>query len=420
MQNEKKREGFFLLVFVISAVLLFALPWLYERNAESINGALLSMAKLQLKLYIPFSEEAARAHAKLESLHAGALSWALITKILAYCGTWVRFPLAGLLCLLGIASIFMGKTSSLVRKFNMESLLQNNAESFACLRPIVGRGKYLLSAKSYDQGLWCMAQSPLQFAIVQELLTNSEGNALEAQDVLVNGLANHDSAAFGKAVFESEKAATALEAQLGNARQEFAELSPCKKVLIASFMAYADGNKQGCLDVLDAVATHYNEKNDSAFCPLFKQESFLQKVTFLHERHVGILQDSLVQKHIHYELPFFMALLTRARKKGVLASSQFIWLRPLDRPLWYALHQCGGHTAWAEALAPWAHYMAEEKAQKTLTTPHISRGVSALHKALDNQGWLINSDPSRTYAEAEEEYEEYSAYDDYALQQEQF
>ncbi len=50
-----------------------------------------------------------------------------------------------------------------------------------------------------------------------------------------------------------------------------------------------------------------------------------------------------------------MGLLIYAKRKGVLASSQFIWLRPYDRTLWYALNQIGGKATWAEAAGPWAH-----------------------------------------------------------------
>jgi hypothetical protein len=85
-----------------------------------------------------------------------------------------------------------------------------------------------------------------------------------------------------------------------------------------------------------------------------------------------------------------MALLTRARKKGVLASSQFLWLRPLDRPLWYALNQCGGRAAWAEGFAAWAQYAAEKKAGKALSEPHLSQAVTALREALSAQGWLTD------------------------------
>lgn len=83
-----------------------------------------------------------------------------------------------------------------------------------------------------------------------------------------------------------------------------------------------------------------------------------------------------------------MALLYRARQKGVLATSQFLWLRPLDRPLWYALNQCGGRVAWAEGFAAWAHYQAEEKAGKALSEPHVALAVASLREALAAQGWL--------------------------------
>ena len=83
-----------------------------------------------------------------------------------------------------------------------------------------------------------------------------------------------------------------------------------------------------------------------------------------------------------------MALLGEARKKGVLATSQFIWLRPMDRPLWYALSQCGGRAAWAEGLAAWSHFQAEEHAGKTLSAPHLKAAVESLKNSLDAQGWL--------------------------------
>ena len=124
-----------------------------------------------------------------------------------------------------------------------------------------------------------------------------------------------------------------------------------------------------------------------------------------------------------------MAWLTLARRKGVLASSQFLWLRPLDRPLWYALNQCGGRAAWAEGFAAWAHYAAEERAGKTLFEPHLDHAVSRLRDNLAAQGWLsdmprlfessgLNLDDSMTFAPAEVLLEEYDANEDDSLKNE--
>ena len=101
-----------------------------------------------------------------------------------------------------------------------------------------------------------------------------------------------------------------------------------------------------------------------------------------------MLSEKCLTIHAAYELPWFMALLCRARQKGVLGTSQFLWLRPLDRPLWYALNQCGGRAAWAEAFAAWAHYQAEEKVGMLLMEPHVQPAVASLRQSLAAQGWL--------------------------------
>ncbi len=63
----------------------------------------------------------------------------------------------------------MGRVGVLSGRFNMESLLKNNAESFPCLRPRgCGRGKYLLLA-----GIPTMAdrgkspETPVQFGTLE-------------------------------------------------------------------------------------------------------------------------------------------------------------------------------------------------------------------------------------------------------------
>ena len=69
-----------------------------------------------------------------------------------------------------------------VRKFGMKTLLENNAEVFPCLTPVVGRGDYLLSRTSYDSGPWMLARSPLQFAAAHSILTDAQG--LKLKEVL--------------------------------------------------------------------------------------------------------------------------------------------------------------------------------------------------------------------------------------------
>ena len=378
-------------LFLWCAFLVFVfvlLPALYVVYADDVNRPLLALAEAQIQVFAPFFEEAQTAWARIADADPASLSWENRWKVLRYTGSWIRWPFALLLVLFGVAAIFMGRVGGLVRRFNMESLLKNNAESFPCLRPVVGRGKYLLSPESYDSGLWKVARTPAQFALEHGLLLDEQGKPFSPEQALKNGLPSTELPAWGNARLDGEKALRVLTEQLGKPFEGYEGLSPCRRALAVAFLAYADGDKKDCVALLDAVSLSYREETGQASCPLLEDDDFSRKLKKQWESHSSVLNEKCLSIHAAYELPWFMALLYRARQKGVLASSQFLWLRPLDRPLWYALNQCGGRAAWAEGFAPWAHYTAEEKERKTLTKPHVAPAVASIREALSAQGWL--------------------------------
>ena len=386
--------AFLILVFVV-------LPALYIAHADSVNRPLLALAKAQIQVFTPFFDEAQTAWTRIAEADPASLSWETMQKVLHYTGSWIRWPFALLLVLFGVAAIFMGRVGGLVRRFNMESLLRNNAESFPCLRPVVGRGKYLLSPESYDAGPWKVARTPVQFALENGLLLDDAGRAIKPEQALLkNGMASMSRPAWGNVRLDEQKTLAVLKKQLGKRFKGHKSLSPCRRALAAALLAYAEGDKKACLAILDAISTSYLEDKGQPSCPLLTSRGFVNKLNW--KKHKKRLSESCLTRHSAYELPWFMALLNRARQKGVLAASQFLWLRPLDRPLWYALNQCGGRVAWAEGFAAWAHYQAEEKAGKALSEPHVTLAVASLREALAAQGWLKDT-PAPPQAESAQE-----------------
>ena len=250
-------------------------------------------------------------------------------------------------------SLLLGRTGNLRRRFNMESLLANNAEVFPCLAPVVGRGKTLLAPESYDQGIWRIARSPLQLAVENGLLLDGEGKPFTEDQILRRGLGYAGAPAYGRAQLDKEKAAEVLRAQLGKAFAGFGALNAERKAMASAFLAYASGDKKDCLSILDELSVSYTETEAGVpACPVLETSGFKKQVTRLWNKNKKLLfSDPLLKRHTSYEQVWFMALLTCARRKGVLATSQFLFLRPLDRPLWYALNQCGGRASWAEAVA---------------------------------------------------------------------
>lgn len=66
-----------------------------------------------------------------------------------------------------------------------------------------------------------------------------------------------------------------------------------------------------------------------------------------------------------------------------LAPSQFLWLKPLDRSLWYALHQNGRRAYMVEGAGPVSHYFYERIGRRPLSTPKVENAIEGLEKYLN-------------------------------------
>ncbi len=377
-------------MFVLVAAVFIAVmvvPAVYAMYAGKINGPLLELAKKELWMFSGL-DEPGQAFAMLSRVDPAELDWATMDKILTYAGSWLRWPLLLVLgALIGI-SFFFGSVEKLKRKLDMEKLLSENSRNFPCLLPIVGKGKYLLSAESYDKGPWRIARTPIQFALAHGILNGPNGFPCTMEEALENGMPSKDKPAFGQCVFREEEAMKAMQKQLGEPFVDLAGLSPVRKALATAFMLYALGQKHECIAILDDASASYSETGGKPQCPILENGDFSAVLDNALLAWIQFSSRKTVARHLSFQLPLMMALLGEARKKGVLATSQFIWLRPMDRPLWYALSQCGGRAAWAEGLAAWSHFQAEEHAGKTLSAPHLKAAVESLKNSLDAQGWL--------------------------------
>ncbi len=390
MNNYDGRDGQMFVMVALVLIVVFVVPAVYAMYAGKINSPLLAFARLELWPETLWSGEATIARDRLAQIDPAELDWSQIERILDYAGRWLRWPCLGILLFAFIMVCKRGIVANMTQKYSMEKLLEHNAKNFPCLKPIVGKGKYLLSPESYDKGLWKIARTPVQFALQNGILRAPNGQSFCLDDALVNGLPSVEKPAFGKCGFNEDEARSALKRQLGAVYSGFDMLSPARKTIGCAFMLYGTGRKKDCITLLDEVSNSYSEKDGKPDCPVFGKEDFLKKLAEMKDHFEEFCRRSHIQKHLAFQLPLFMALLTEARKKGVLACSQFLWLRPVDRPLWYTLSQCGGRTAWAESLAAWSHYQAEELEGNMLLEPNIEAGVASLSKSLEAQGWFLD------------------------------
>lgn len=405
MNQERTSDSTVFLLIALALVVFLGLPALYAAKAGSINAFLLDVAKWELRPFWILSEDVEKVLTHLAQTPPEAFTWKQVMAALEYAGSWLRWPLFAMLGGLFYLA-WTGRGKSFTRRFSMETLLENNVRSFPCLAPVVGRGKYLLDPKSFDEGPWMMARSPLQFALEKGLLKDEKEQPFTPDQALRNGLGEADMPAYGRGRFDRDRARAVFREQLGPKFTGVAELPPFRQALAAAFMAYAAGERKEAVAILDEMSLSYTQEPEADTpakegaekdpeprrCTALEDPSFKDRIGDTLARHNNILEEPCLTRHSAYVLPWFMALLTRARKKGVLAGPQFLFTRPIDRPLWYALNQCGGRAAWVEAFASWAHYMAEEKDGKALEKADMADAAYSLEAALDALGWLYRPD----------------------------
>jgi len=97
-------------------------------------------------------------------------------------------------------------------------------------------------------------------------------------------------------------------------------------------------------------------------------------------QNTELVQD-IVQKHA-YMVTVLASLLEAARDDGVVPSAEFLWLKPVDRRLWYMLNCVGRQTPYAEVGGPFAHWKAEKELGRSSLVPMIDEAIKALEIAI--------------------------------------
>jgi hypothetical protein len=88
------------------------------------------------------------------------------------------------------------------------------------------------------------------------------------------------------------------------------------------------------------------------------------------------------RKH-HYTATVLMRLTDWARKEGgVLPCAEFLWLKAVDRPLWYALNNVGRQSFHVEGAGAVAHFRAESTMCGPLTRPRVEKAVDGVVEVL--------------------------------------
>jgi intracellular multiplication protein IcmP len=294
----------------------------------------------------------------MQTANPQSVEWKDLVELTSRVGEYVRYPVAVVLGFLAFYLYKSNVTLKFKRTHSMDTLKTQEQANWPCIIPAVK--KMDLVATDVNKGPWAMGMTPMEFARKHKLLRKEDAlldTPLPGQEMTA-GIRRGDA----KRVFTL---------QLGPYWDGFQTCSPQMQALAAVFMARMHRDREAATLILTTLdKTYVDGKPDySVALPTIKKYENTESV------------QNIIQKHA-YQLTVMAELLKASRDDGVVPSAEFLWLKPIDRRLWYMLNSIGRQTPYSEVGGPFAHWRAEQVMGRRSLTPMIDEAIRALEIAI--------------------------------------
>ncbi len=306
------------------------------------------------------STTVAQLKTMVQQAHSTTMSFGDMAAIGQLVGTYLRIPFAAILLALAFVVYFGNATRIFKATYSMKTLALNEKNNWPQIQPVLGLD---LVHTDIDKGPWAMAMTPVQFCKQNKLIEEyrkprAEGGLRRDADRI-------------EAMLKRGEANKIFAMQLGPKWEGVNRLPPYARALFAAFAARINADSKPAAVLFEQLnrSSTLNALNYTGVDALIKKYENTKIVQKILRSHA-------------YVLTVMSAMLVAARLDGVQATADFLWLKPLDRRLWYVLNTMGRQTPFAESAGPFAHYLAEKEAGRKLVIPMIEGATNALELAL--------------------------------------
>ncbi|KAB2841469.1 MAG: hypothetical protein F9K47_11300 [Burkholderiales bacterium] len=388
--GDKKTSTTTMLIWAV-VVVLFALPMVYVAAARSITKVATVVWQVEAlpalllptgrHWWVDLGEVRNRGlrltgeGLMLMNAQAGRYGGMLLLPLMAYWG-WrlAHSPVKGLR-----------------RRLSARELMRCQAEYWPAARPVLNLD---LLGKDKDHPHFRRALTPQEFAILERIATNVRIAVRDEKSGEDTVLDHVPPEMIGRRVmhllkcdFDEGRAKEVFAAQLGQAWQGIDKCAPALQGVLAAFLAHAHReNKERMIELKRELADGWGRPGPIAQAMLAKYGrcSLLATAAQDHSFTYTVLRRVYGQAK---------------GLSGKLPSSEFLWLKAVDRIAFYCLNEEGRRGAWAMTAGIRAHYQAERVAAETnkslppaqqirLDAPYVVGAVKAMRVELDRIGAL--------------------------------
>lgn len=343
----------------ITVLLFFTLYIVWTTGHQYIVAGIFYLDILQIKLIqlVMGQQFLAQELYILQTIDPSIVEWGQAMDLSRAVGNYIRYPLIGLLSIMGVWLYYANVTLKFRKTYDMNTLRMQEQANWPAIMPVL---KLDLVSVDLNEGPWAMALSPIEFARKYQLL--------KKENALLDKPKRGDEMTAGIKRGEAKQVFTL---QLGPYWDGFERCPPHVRALAAIFMARINRDRKSASMILDTL-----DKTVAQGKPDYRVAN-----SVLKKFQNDIKIQEIMSKHA-YRLTVMASLLLAARDDGVVSSSEFLWLKPVDRRLWYMLNCVGRQTPFAEVAGPFAHWKAEKIIGRRTLVPMIDEAIKALEDAV--------------------------------------
>ena len=299
----------------------------------------------------------------IKSINPASVTFKHLAEFCTIIGDYLKYPIAGILFALAAVLFFGSSTVRFRETYTTNSLLKNEVVNWPQVNPVV---KLDLVNTPLDEGPWAMSLQPMMFAKRYRLLREEEARESdEDDDEIILGDAPP------KVKLLKGEATRIFTLQLGSYWMGAERLPIHIRALFAIFAARINHDSAAAAQLISqiGVSTAQGELSFAGVDALLDKYKDSGAVRVICERHA-------------YVMTVMATMLEQARTDGVMATADFLWLKPIDRRMWYMLNNVGRPTAYAEVAGAMSHWLAEKTMHRALHVPNVQEAVRALEEAI--------------------------------------
>jgi intracellular multiplication protein IcmP len=287
------------------------------------------------------------------------VTWQHIAISSLLVGHYIAYPVVGILVVCTLWVMTRAPKTFFRHEYGLDKLIAAQAEVWPVITPIVNFNP------AEDNSRDPTGPTPDKLPVFAEALSPDEWMKFYHVARTLEGI-------------DREAATAAFIAQLGPRWKGVRSVSLPVRALFA-VCALKIARKRDAADaLLGRLAQAVETKGGMHFRPDLALRREIDQIN--RDPALGGAAEKIASRHA-FATPAMLHVLNHARDRGgVLAPAQFLWMRGVNRALWYPLNNLGRQAFHAEAAGAMAHYEAELAANRPLLTPKVQNAVDALEK----------------------------------------